>query len=83
MTDNSYTQDPNHYMHYIQPMLPECEVPNPEEPQKIKYTIHIHRAMYTEEIFDLYKRYEIQVHGRETKPEDLVTHLCNSPVYDP
>ena len=70
----------NFYMNYIDPFLPE-EVPT--KPQKINYTISIHRAMFTDEIYDLYSRYEKAVHDRETKPDDLVTHLCNSPVYDP
>jgi arginyl-tRNA--protein-N-Asp/Glu arginylyltransferase len=56
-------QDPNNFSHYIEPILPE-----ETGPQKIKYTIHIHRAMYTDEFFDLYKRYELAVHGKEREP---------------
>lgn len=38
----------NHYIHYIKPMLPE-EIPKADH--KIKYTIELHRAVFTEEFF--------------------------------
>ena len=45
--------------------MPEVELNHPE---KIKYTIHIHRAMFTEELFEVYKRYELAVHKKERDP---------------
>lgn len=47
-----------------------------------KYTIHLHRAMYTDELFDLYKRYELAVHKKERLKANLTRFLCNSPLYD-
>lgn len=35
------------------------------QPPKHKYTIHLHRAMFTEELFEMYKRYELAVHKKE------------------
>ena len=61
----------------------EYQVPRLKSPPKHRYTIHLHRAVYTEELFEVYKRYELAVHGKERNPSNLVGHLCNSPVYDP
>jgi len=38
--------------------------------------------MFTEELYDLYKRYEIAVHKKDRERENLKRFLCNSPVYD-
>ena len=46
---------PNDYINYITPFIPE-EYP---VKQKIKYTIEIHRAVFTEEVFELYQKYEL------------------------
>ena len=46
------------------------------------YTIHLHRAMFTDELFDLYKRYELAVHKKERLKSNLTRFLCNSPLYD-
>ena len=70
----------NCYTKYIEPFLPEVELPRTQP--KIRYTIHLHRAVYTDEIFSLYQKYEKAVHKRDVEPSDLKTHLCNSPVYD-
>lgn len=50
---------------------------------KHKYTISLHRAVFTEELFDLYKRYEKAVHGKDRQPSELKDFLCNSPLFDP
>ena len=50
---------------------------------KHKYTIHLHRAVFTEELYALYKRYESHVHKKEKTPSQLNRFLCNSPLYDP
>ena len=49
---------------------------------KHKYTIHLHRAMFTDELFDIYKRYELAVHEKERTKANLTRFLCNSPLYD-
>ena len=53
-------------MNYILPFLPEIEKP---KNQKVKYTIEIHRALYTEELFELYQKYEKAVHNRDVTQE--------------
>ena len=45
--------------------MPEVELGHVE---KVKYTIQIHRAMFTDEFFALYKRYELAVHKKEREP---------------
>ena len=50
---------------------------------KHKYTIHLHRAVFTEELYALYKRYELHVHKKERPPSQLQRFLCNSPLFDP
>ena len=39
--------------------------------------------MFTDELFELYDKYERATHGKVREPEDLKRFLCNSPVYDP
>jgi hypothetical protein len=68
----------NHFSHYFEPMVAE-----ESGPQKILYTVSIHRSICTDEFFDLYKRYELAVHGKEREPKHVNTFLCNSPVFDP
>jgi arginyl-tRNA--protein-N-Asp/Glu arginylyltransferase len=50
---------------------------------KIKYTIEIHKAIFTEEFFEVYKKYELAVHKKERTPDQVLRFLCNSPVFDP
>lgn len=38
--------------------------------------------MFTEELFDVYKRYELAVHNKERTKANLTRFLCNSPLYD-
>jgi arginyl-tRNA---protein transferase len=38
--------------------------------------------MYTQEFFDLFKKYELAVHKKEREPKNVNTFLCNSPVFD-
>ena len=78
-----YTHKPiqNDYTSYFEPLLPEVEIPQAEP--LIKYTVHIHKAMFTDELFELYKKYEKAVHNRDVNESNLKTHLCNSPVYHP
>ncbi len=39
--------------------------------------------MFTDALYQLYKRYELAVHGKEREADQLKRFLCNSPVYDP
>jgi hypothetical protein len=57
--------DPNYYKHYVDQF--DCYGDNevPTQEPKHKYTIDISRAVFTEELFDLYKRYEKHVHKRD------------------
>lgn len=50
---------------------------------KHKYEITIHRALFTEELFELYNKYEIAVHKKERDRDQLKRFFCSSPVYDP
>ncbi len=38
--------------------------------------------MFTQELCELYARYEKAVHNKERGEDNLKTFLCNSPVYD-
>jgi arginyl-tRNA--protein-N-Asp/Glu arginylyltransferase len=50
---------------------------------KVSYTIRLTRAVYSEEVFHVYQKYEKAVHNKDKTEQDLRRHLCNSPVYDP
>ena len=83
---NDKSDDPNYYKNYIEP-FPDYQDSNlasqlASEPPKHKYTIHLHRAVFTDEVFELYKRYELAVHKKEREKPQLVRFLCNSPLYD-
>lgn len=56
-------------------------LPDETEP-KHKYTIEIHRAMFTEEFFKVYKKYEKAVHNQDREESQVKRFLCNSPLYD-
>lgn len=38
--------------------------------------------MFTEEFFEVYKKYEKAVHNKDRVPANVKSFLCNSPVYD-
>jgi hypothetical protein len=67
-------------MNYIEPFLAEEK---PSGFQIVRYSIELHKGIFTDELFELYQKYEKAVHERDVTPESLKTHLCNSPVYDP
>lgn len=68
------------FQEYLEPHIPYVPVKNP----KHLYEISIHKAMFTEEVYELYKRYEKEVHKRDVEDhETLNRHLCSSPAYDP
>ena len=78
------SSDPNFYKHYIDQLYDYGDrhrqyVPEP----KHKYTIHLHRAVFTEELYALYKRYEKHVHKWDATRRKLKWFLCNSPLFDP
>lgn len=39
--------------------------------------------MYTDELYQVYVRYEKAVHGKDREADNLKRFLCNSPVYVP
>lgn len=39
--------------------------------------------MYTQELEDVYKRYEKAVHKKDREADDLKRFFCSSPLYDP
>ena len=68
------------WQEYLEPHIPYTPVENP----KHLYEISIHRAILTDEVFELYKDYEKIVHSRDVENKDqLNRHLCSSPAYDP
>ena len=79
-------REPNDWRNYVE-QFPDYQPRQPSSQANIapvhKYTIHIHRAMFTEELFDLYKRYEKAVHKKVREKANLKRFLCNSPLYDP
>jgi arginyl-tRNA--protein-N-Asp/Glu arginylyltransferase len=47
------------------------------------YEISLHRALYTDELYEVYKKYEMAVHKKERDKDQLKRFVCSSPVYDP
>jgi hypothetical protein len=39
--------------------------------------------VYTDELFDLYVRYEKAVHKKDRDKDQLKRFICSSPVFDP
>ena len=52
------------------------------EPKHV-YTIELRQAVYTDETFDIYNRYEKHVHKKERTSKEMHNHICCSPVYVP
>jgi arginyl-tRNA--protein-N-Asp/Glu arginylyltransferase len=77
-----YSDDPNNFRNYLD-QYDGYEVVGADPQGAHKYTISLHKAIYTQEFFEVYKRYEQKVHKKERKPSDVKTFLCNSPVFDP
>ena len=44
--------------------------------------MHLVRAVFNEEIFQLYLKYESAVHGRERNEVEFRAYYCNSTLYD-
>ena len=55
----------------------------PVEKPKHLYTIEFRKAMYTEELFEMYVRYEKAVHKKDRDEEQLKRFVCSSPIFDP
>ena len=56
----------------------------PHESLQHQYTVEITRAMYTDETFEVFKKYEAHVHGKASKEKSGYDRfLCQSPLYDP
>ena len=58
-------REPNDWRNYGVQFPDYQDVLKSSEPPRHKYTIHLHRAMYTDELFELYQRYEMHVHKKE------------------
>ena len=76
----NFVPPPNYYRNYIEPFV-DHHIEN-HTPIHL-YTVEIRRAIFTEEIFEVYKKYEKHVHGKDRVKDDLNKFLCNSPVYNP
>jgi arginyl-tRNA--protein-N-Asp/Glu arginylyltransferase len=51
---------------------------------KHTYRVEMHRAMFTEESFEIYKKYQASIH-KENEEKDKAGYgrfLCWSPLYD-
>lgn len=57
-------KDPNDYRHYIKPL--DYSIEESGQP-KHRYTIHIQKAVFSDEVFNLYLRYEAAVHGKNNR----------------
>ena len=67
------------YKDYLIQYNPQPEVEKPAH----NYEIELHRAIFTEELYEMYVRYEKAVHGKDRERDNLQRFLCNSPVYVP
>jgi arginyl-tRNA--protein-N-Asp/Glu arginylyltransferase len=64
--------DKHNYSQYLIEQAPNTN-PNP----KRVYTIEIKRAIYSDESFEIFKKYEEHVHGKsEKKPDGFKRFLC-------
>lgn len=49
-----------------------------------KYTIEIKKAVFDDEVFQVFKKYEKHVHDKDDKSRDSYEgFLCQNPLYDP
>lgn len=69
----------------FQQFLTDTHVPyEPVKNPKHLYQIELHRSVFTQEIFDLYERYEKSVHNQtENDAKAFKSFFCSSPLYDP
>ena len=72
---------PNYYANYIIPVIKDYDIPN-HKPAHV-YSLEFHRPLINDEIFEVYKKYELAVHKKEREKDQLARFLCNSPLYDP
>jgi len=47
------------------------------------YTVELRTALYSEELFDVYAKYEKAVHGKDRERDDIKRFFCSSPLFDP
>lgn len=51
---------------------------------KRTYRVEIVRAVFEKEAFEIFKKYEKHIHGKDDKSRDgYEKFLCSSPLYDP
>lgn len=58
--------DKNFYKHYVKQFdYGDTKVTEENKKPVHKYTIEIHRAVYTDEFWDVYHKYELAIHKKE------------------
>ena len=68
----------NGYSEYLTEIEPNLN-PNP----KHKYTIEVVPALFTEESFEVFKKYEANIHGKPDKnPKSYKNFLCKNSLFD-
>lgn len=83
------SQDPDQpqFLKYLDQMVPiETVDPATNQPKPFKhaYTIEITRAMYSEEVYQCYRKYQAQINGvPSTSKQDFEEFLCQVPLFDP
>ena len=50
---------------------------------KHTYTVEITRAIFSEEKFEVYKKYQKHIHNKEDDKATFDRFLCQSPLFDP
>lgn len=73
------------YTKYFEEYIPIKKEDIPSQGLKHKYRVVIHRALFNEDAFNLYKIYQEKVHNDAEKAtkEGFCRFLCESPLYDP
>lgn len=69
-----------HYKNYVDDS--DCPYEPVAKPAH-KYTISLHRAVMTDELAEIYTKYEKAVHNKDRDRSFLEGHLVNSPMFDP
>lgn len=60
-------------------------VPNQVEPNKRKniYSVSLHKAIVTEEVLEMFKKFDKRQFGKDRNKSSFEGFLSNSPMYDP
>ena len=66
------------FKEYLEEHIPYKAV---QEPKHV-YTIEMRNSVYSDEVFEVYKKYEKHVHKKDREVEIFKRTVCCSPVYD-